>query len=177
MISMADHLLAYFGHHKCGTGWFTEILLEVSRLSHLQPAYVHNDESCGGHLGRFVADRGVQLLLYVNAEIDQVRTLPLFRGFHVVRDPRDLVVSAYFSHRFSHPLQPWLEEHRARLQGLDDEEGLLAEMQFPVTRMVLDHIRRWDYRQPGVLELRMEEIVRAPEAALSSVFTFLGLGN
>ena len=39
-----------------------------------------------------------------------------WRAVQFVRDPRDLLVSAYWSHRYSHPLNiPGLREHRSAL--------------------------------------------------------------
>jgi hypothetical protein len=49
-----------------------------------------------------------------------------YRILHVRRDPRDLVVSVYYSMKLSHGAGPMLEQWRARLQSLSEEEGLLA---------------------------------------------------
>lgn len=65
------------------------------------------------------------VLCYVNAEIGSVRPLRDYRGFHVIRDPRDVGVSGYFSHLHSHPIGDWYElaEHRRELQSLPRHEG------------------------------------------------------
>ncbi len=47
-----------------------------------------------------------------------------YRSFYVLRDPRDLVVSWYFSARFSHARNPTVLEMRAALEKLDEKEGL-----------------------------------------------------
>src|SRR5439155_18779762 len=36
-------------------------------------------------------------------------------------------------------------------------------------------IRDWDYSQPNVLELKMEDLIREPEAVLLNAFSFIGL--
>lgn len=168
-------MIAFFGHHKCGTGWIREMLVEIARFTGLKHAYVYNAQSVGGDLARFVRENAVDLLIYDNADPKQVERLSDFKGFHVIRDPRDLVVSAYFSHRYSHPLQPWLEEHRARLEGLEQRDGLLAEITYPGIRWVLGHIRNWDYRQPNVMEVRLEQLIRAPAEQFMAICKFVGL--
>lgn len=97
------------------------------------------------------------------------------RGVHVIRDPRDTVVSGYFSHRDSHPEGQWLEEHRGRLQHLSRHDGLLAELTFKATRQVMDETSRWDFQQPDVLELRMEDLIEAPLDQMRKAFEFLRL--
>ena len=67
-----------------------------------------------------------------------------WHGVHFVRDPRDLLVSAYWAHRISHPLNfPRLREHREALEGVDLETGLLLEMDFYLTKAAMEHILDW----------------------------------
>jgi len=74
----------------------------------------------------------------------------------VIRDPRDMIVSGYFSHLKSHSEQDWpeLTEHRKRLQSLSKEDGLLAELDF--SRQFLDDLATWSYSDPNILELRFD---------------------
>lgn len=51
-----------------------------------------------------------------------------WRAFFVKRDPRDLLVSFYFSNRYSHPLNPGIVPVRAELNGLSDSQGLLKTL-------------------------------------------------
>lgn len=46
-------------------------------------------------------------------------------AFFVKRDPRDLVVSFYFSNRYSHPLDAMVARERARLAQMTEPEGLM----------------------------------------------------
>ena len=48
-------------------------------------AYLHNDNSFGGDLPRFVEEEGIEFMFYVNVEINPVRKLRDFKGFHVVQ--------------------------------------------------------------------------------------------
>ncbi|MCB1970165.1 MAG: sulfotransferase domain-containing protein [Geminicoccaceae bacterium] len=48
-----------------------------------------------------------------------------YRTFFVMRDPRDLIVSWYFSARYSHPLVRPVDELRPRLESLEFEDGMI----------------------------------------------------
>jgi hypothetical protein len=122
-----------------------------------------------------VQQEGVEFLAYTNAEIDQVRPLPPHRGVHVVRDPRDVLVSGYFSHKNSHPTDQWpeLKSHRDALQSLSKEEGLLKEIEF--SRPFLEAMRSWDYGQDHILELKMEVLTQDPDRQFRRFLDYLGL--
>jgi hypothetical protein len=165
-------LIAYFGHHKAATTWVTYILGHACRIRGLKMAYAHNDET----LDECLEAGNMDVLAYVNAEVEHLPRLGDLRGFHVVRDPRDMIVSGYFSHRHSHADAPWLDDHRRRLNELSIEDGIIEEMEWHITRMVIDQMRRWDYAQPNVLELRMEDLSRIPEKGFLQIIRFTDFG-
>lgn len=138
---------------------------------------VHGPEQYGKAVGlkQWVQEQGVEFLAYTNAEIEKVKRLPEHRGIHVVRDPRDVLVSGYFSHRNSHPTEYWpeLEEHREALQSLSKEEGLLKEIEF--SRPFLDAMRDWEYDQDSILEMKMETLTGDPDVAFRRALRHLGL--
>lgn len=168
-------VLAYFGHHKCGSTWIASILAETCRRMRMNYAYFHSSYMFQERLDVFVAEHQLDALTYANAKIAHVKHMSSFRGFHVVRDPRDLLVSAYFSHLYSHPTKDWpaLEEHRQQLQRVSKEEGLLLEMQF--SKVVFDDLDSWDYAQPNVFEMKLETLAYDPYEPLIQVFSFLGI--
>jgi hypothetical protein len=169
-------LLAYFGHHKCGTRWVLSILRQVSRDLGLRIGEVHNAERVGGDLGRFVRERRLDILAYTNADPDRLADLGEFRGFHVIRDPRDIVISAYFSHLYSHPVTeqwPELAAERERLRSLDREQGLLEEIALCAEEFRC--LGQWPYGRPDVLELRLEDLAADPYEGFLAVFRFLDL--
>ncbi len=85
-----------------------------------------------------------------------------------------MVVSAYFSHLHSHPLFGKLGEHREKLQSVSEAEGLMLELEGRVHqfRGMLD----WNYDDPRILELRMEDVTVDAATYLPQIFDFLGLG-
>jgi len=94
---------------------------------------------------------------------------------HIVRDPRDLVVSAYFSHKYSHSTTVWkeLRSHREKLQSLSKDEGIHEEIEF--RSKSFRHISHWNYDQEHVLEIRFEDFASKPYDTLLSAYRFLGL--
>lgn len=120
-------------------------------------------------------ERSVDFLSYTNAQVEDVKALSDHQGFHVVRDPRDVLVSAYFSHKNSHPTEDWpeLKDHRRALQSLEKEEGLLKEIEF--SRPFLETMRGWDYEQEHILEVKMEELTSAPDTYFPLILRHLGL--
>ena len=168
---------AYYSHHKCATGWTNSILRELCFHLGLKHRTAHGSvqyEKYGG-LRAWVEAQGIECLAFTNAEIEEAERLPSHQGFHVVRDPRDVLVSGYFSHKNSHPTDNWpeLEEHRAALQSLSKEGGLLKEIEF--SQPFLSAMRDWDYDQEHILELKMENLTSDPHVQFRRVLRHLGL--
>ncbi len=170
-------LRVFFGHHKCATGWIDNILMEVCfhmgihfKMAHT-PAHF---EPYGSLTGLVEAER-IDFLAYTNADARYLSDFSFHRGFHVVRDPRDVLVSAYFSHLHSHSTKGWpeLEAHRQRLKEVDKEEGLFLEMEF--SKAGFEEFDRWNYNQPNVLEMKMEDLSRMPVEGFLRIMRFLGI--
>ena len=168
-------LLGYFGHHKCATTWFQVICGEVCRELGLRYRIVHRANHVGGDLKGFVDRNHLHFIAYNNADYRQVESLGEVRGFHVVRDPRDICVSAYFSHKYSHEVDRWpaMQQHRERLKHVSEEEGLLLEIDW--LQEHFDEMRSWSGSSKDILELKMEQLMAAPYEQMLKVFEFLGL--
>ena len=166
---------AFYGHHKCATHFFSSLLKDACSHLKLHPVVAYHPDVFQWDLPRFLLENRVDFLIYTNAQIQHVRQLSEVRGFHVVRDPRDVLVSAYFSHLYSHPTVNWPElvEHRERLKTVSKSEGLLMEMEF--SRFIFEAMFAWDYNQPHVLELHWEDIIDNPAKGMIRIFKFLDL--
>jgi hypothetical protein len=173
-----EPLLAYFGHHKCATQWMRRIVTDICKIIEREPLVLNGRKQFGGDLVAAIPSASSTFLCYMNADMKYVRPLDRltqgFRGFHIVRDPRDIVVSTYYSHLYSHPLFDGLEEQRERLKSVSKDEGLMLVLhnrqhQF---RAMLD----WDYDKPNILELRMEDVTTAAASEVRRIIEFLGLG-
>lgn len=166
-------LRAFFGHHKCATGWIDTILMEICYSMGLRMRIVHLPRDFESHasLADFVADHEIEFLSYTNADVRHMAGLEPYRSFHVVRDPRDIVVSAYYSHKDVHGLYPEIVEHRERLRSLSKDEGLFAEIDF--SEREFTELDLWDYTRDDVYEAKMEILTAEPLAEFERIFRFL----
>ena len=185
-------LYVYFGHHKCASTWIREIISQVCNEAGISTLFLWNpltpmrrsSLACHGYSGievndilNFINERKIQFALFGNSWKDIVRAVSetKIKGFHVIRDPRDIIVSGYFSHKYSHPTEgmPHLAEHRNRLQNVSKEEGLLLEMDFSAQE--LRDMGEWSYDHPDILEIKMENLIVRPYDVFIQIFEFMGL--
>src|SRR5215207_2983012 len=148
----ADELLCYFGHHKCATQWMRRIIADVCPAIGREQVIFNNPQDFDKDLAAAIPDPRRTFLCYMNADVRYLRSIGRLRGFHLVRDPRDVVVSAYFSHLHSHPLFGELGEHREKLQSVPETEGILLELEG--RKHQFQAMLDWDYDDPRILELR-----------------------
>jgi len=172
---MPQPLYCFFGHHKCASTWIHSILDQVVADTGHRLAYLYDAKLFDEDLPAYLEKNRFEFVSYVNADLRYTKDLENVRGFHVVRDPRDLLVSAYFSHKGTHPTHAWEEliPHREKLNQVDKQEGLLLEMDF--NNDFLEQIATWDYDQPNILELKQEEFAPDPYRGFLQVFQHLGL--
>lgn len=174
-MSSTRPLLAFYGHHKCASTWIHGVLDAVAADAGWKIAYLATSPEFDGDLAAYTAREKLDVVSYVNADIRQAERLPAHRGFHVIRDPRDAVVSAYFSHKGSHPTHAWPEliPYRDRLQQVSKEDGLFLEIAF--SEQFLSLMSAWNYDQDHVLELKQEEFTKDPYRGFLRAFDFLGV--
>ncbi|MGF1492739.1 MAG: tetratricopeptide repeat protein [Microcoleaceae cyanobacterium] len=82
-----------------------------------------------------------------------------YRAFFVMRDPRDIVVSAYFSNRYSHKLMDHIAETRKVLESLPVAEGIIYTIN--TLKGVFSILRSWireSKNDPNILLLRYEDL-------------------
>jgi hypothetical protein len=105
-----------------------------------------------------------------------------WRAFFVLRDPRDLLVSYYFSARYSHvlhndPTRPLFQARQA-LANVSDEEGLIYMIRFAGERGLFATLRSWTkaLADDRVLLVRFEDLVgKGSHTAFRQLFTFLDI--
>jgi hypothetical protein len=107
----------------------------------------------------------------------------VFRGSHVIRDPRDLIVSGYEYHKVTH--EAWVHKpdplygglsYQAYLNSLTEHEGMMVEIE----RMGVysaNVMGSWDYRQPEFIELRYEDAFNHEGETFEKLFRWYGLND
>ena len=175
---MKSDKLVFFGHHKAGSRFFRMTILQplaeangyrVHAYAIRNPPFhfrqAHELDLHNIDVDAFAAP-GAALLNVGNTSAELVELLASrvdFRGVHVVRDPRQVLVSGYFHHREGHQTHAptgwvWdmLVEDREQLQRLSLEEGLLYELEHIGSDVIGDQIAAWRPR-PDTIELKLED--------------------
>jgi len=133
---------------------------------------------------RAIPDSSADIVLYMQSDKFVREALPdrRFRGTHIIRDPRDLVVSSYYYHLKTD--EKWVKRPEARwgdmgfqeyLKSMSRHDGLLLEMR-RLLKGRLSGMSSWDYTQQEFLELRYEDVI-AEEEAFSSIFRHYELSD
>jgi hypothetical protein len=166
-----QRVIVHCSHHKVGTVWFRNVLNAVAAEYGLR---------CRDAIGGQLQGRGApDIILDFHSAVD-LSGLARVRGSHMIRDPRDVVVSGYFYHLWSREL--WLHEPRPELggrsyqqhlRGLNQEEGLAFEME-NLTESTIRGMMRWNYRNPVFMEIRYEDILKDEPALFAALFAHYG---
>jgi hypothetical protein len=101
--------------------------------------------------------------LYISRQLyEEIEKPANYRTLYVIRDPRDVVVSWYYSMRDSHRLMGKVFEHRKNLRHLDFEDGLAYCIRN--FHLKLSFMRSWAYAEgdPDTLFVRLEDLSSAP---------------
>ncbi len=172
---MKTILRGYFGHHKCASSWINGILQGFLLDTGYIYKQVFRSKDFEKDFNKYIYDNNIDFISYTNANYACVKTIDVYKGFHVIRDPRDMAVSGYFSHLNSHPTDDWPEliPHREALKKLTIEEGLIMEFEF--SRQFYEHMYDWNYEQSNILEYKMEEFTKDPFNNFIEVLDFMGL--
>jgi len=176
-------MLAFFGHHKCTVTSTSGIvdgichMLDIihSRTFHTPALFNYNLEAyCKSHK--------IDFLSYINADYQYIKPLSFHKAFHIIRDPRDIVVSAYFSHKNSHNPTGWVEliNQRQKLNNVSINEGLLLTIDFlenlsvnGVKVPLFNCLKNWDYTNPDILEIKFEDYIQDVEKTWYTILNFL----
>lgn len=166
------NLLCFFGHHRSASSWTNDSLRTIALACGWRHAIVHNPAMFQHDLKGFYQKKRPDLLTFSNAKWSYLTELPPFLGLHVIRDPRDVLVSSYFSHRNSHPTELWPElvSHRAELKRLSQVDGLLLELE--CRREQFEDMAAWQYGAEHIYELKMEDFTQRPEHYYPDLFRF-----
>jgi hypothetical protein len=166
-------LLVHAGHHRSGTVWFARVLFNVADYYGLRTQRLE---------AAFDIRPGMDLVIYEQARdlsFDRLPERPA-RVTHIVRDPRDMIVSGYHYHQWcneSWVTEPWDRyggcSYRDVLKSLPTDEGLAEEIrvcsEFTFPGMVVE---AWSHAE--VLQIRYEELVADEDALFGRVFRHYG---
>lgn len=100
------------------------------------------------------------------------------KAIYVQRDPRDLLVSAYYSARDTHPEMPVMMELRAALRGMNLQDGLLLRLRKLQEAGLFEAMRSWNQAaesDPGITILRYEDLASDYERFVENLLEVMGV--
>ena len=177
-------IVGFLGHHKCATHWLDNLFRIMMQVCDRKTAHYSllGNEMRSGNLKAVMKRMGRTALSWINCDWDPLKPFGLeeFRAFHVVRDPRDILVSGYYSHKYSHGILNWPEmmEQRRLLHSLSEQEGMMSELDFYLNVRTFKAMEDWDVSDPRILTIKFEDLIQNPRHVLTECFhNFLGLEN
>lgn len=167
-----EHVVLVGTHHKTGTVWLKRIFSEAAATFDLK--------FCSSSAGSFTRDCNV--FLESHSQFDLAGMPRAYRGIHIIRDPRDRIVSGCFYHQKSS--EPWLHEKRAEFGNLSyqqkintfssDDDKLRFEMEHAGANTI-NEMLNWNYNNEHFYEVKYEDLIQDVNLELfHSIFVFLG---
>lgn len=117
---------------KTASQWFRQVLNDQliwqdNKLLLYSPSenFITEDESVLRRLEKLPNDIIISPLYIRFPDFDEMEKPDSYKGFFIARDPRDLIVSNYFSLKYSHkPFHPYIIEMRKKLNSMSLNDGL-----------------------------------------------------
>lgn len=159
-------------HHKTGTVWLFTIFQKIADLYGLK---IHHN------LDR--RDPASFDILLNDQSTFNLRLLKRpYKGIHIIRDPRDIIVSSTFYHQKSN--ESWLHVPRVEFGGmtyqekinsLDSlDEQILFEMKHSSNKTI-SSILKWNYNNEHFFEIKYEDLIEDSSMnTFKEIFYFLG---
>lgn len=180
--SKNGNLVIHCCHHRAGTLWFSRILKSIAKYYHLSFSFA--DQKYFHQKPAIILDN--------HSHIDLSALPKSFRGSHIIRDPREMIISGYYYHLWTKEkwanipikeLGPNIEQYwpllpvskigcltyKEYLNSLNKEEGIFAEIHRASTTCIRDMVA-WNYRHPNFLELRYEDLLQDEEKSFLELF-------
>lgn len=170
-------LRVFFGHHKCASQWVTLIIERICNEMGLKSICAYQDTiNKYGSLQHLLEIEKPDFLIL--PESNHNRTLEIkseYLGFHIIRDPRDIIVSCYFSHKKSHKISNYIPtlEHREKLNVLPKKEGL--DFEFSISHVFIENLYHWKYNYSNIYETKFEILTQYPEQEFYKILSFLDM--
>lgn len=110
--------------------------------------------------------------LYISYNLyEEIKKPKSYKTFYIIRDPRNIVVSWYYSMLETHPLMGKVGKNRMILEKLSFEEGISYCIE--ALQLKFSFMRDWMQNQsdPNVLILKFEDLTKEPEPYFKNFFS------
>lgn len=161
-------------YHKVGTVWFSRILREVAA----EIGFSYGVGSNYSKISRLEQQGNFDIFLDYGSHVN-LEFLPDYIGSHMIRDPRDLIISGYFYHRWTN--ETWanlpLAEHRGMsykeyLNSLSQNQGIAVEIKR--SSFWINHMANWNFKNPKIYEIKYEDLIEDEKSIFRKLFEHYG---
>lgn len=167
-LGLIQQRMLFVSHHKCASGVVAQCLVQLCSLNGLSyfPSHWAEDAPSSLHDVTFLS----------NADYKRLGAFK-GRGVHIIRNPLDVIHSAYWSHLRTHPVDGWpeLAAQREILTGLPAAEGMMLTLAFCEredfyrnTPGPIAALRQWNFDDPRFVTVRMEDFGEDMVAVLAT---------
>lgn len=144
-------------HHKTGTAWIGGIFQKIAK--ELALVFIKEKPANGDEKWDILHNNHSRFNFEYFKKLD-------YRGFHIIRDPRDIAISGAFYHCKSS--EEWLHVKKPAFGGLtyqekinsydDFSDKLLFEMEHTALNTIAE-IKAWDYTNPNFINVKYEDLI------------------
>lgn len=108
-------------------------------------------------------------------QYEEIKKPKRHRTFYIIRDPRNIIVSWYYSTLETHRLAGKVGKYRKILQNLDLDRGIKFCIQ--TLQYKFSFMRSWIYNRsdPNVLIVKFENLVQSPFETYKKIFSHCGV--
>ncbi len=154
-----------------GTIWMTKLFRKIASLYQLSLQISNNNGDI---------HNGSDILIANHSQLS-LHQLKNYVGSHLIRDPRDAIVSGYFYHLWTN--EAWAQEpqeiyggqsYQQHLKGLTQEDGLVAEIERFRTYIRDYRLMEWDYQNPRIYEVKYESLIADEQQVFEKMFRHFG---
>jgi hypothetical protein len=156
-------------HHKSMTTYFSAVLRLFAYASRLKLDKIDLQQP----------PSGTQLFLSNHSKMDLAPLAP-YRGVHVMRDPRDMIVSGYHYHKWTNEIWAHRPDENGRsyqqkLREADTRTGLFMEIDHFIF-FYRAELEAWDMDDPDILEAPYEALMgEGRDQLYHDIFAHLGV--
>ena len=169
-------MLNFFSHHKCATRWLVDYLTRVAALN--EWSFFHTDYHDQA------PDRSADIAFFGNETYSRIVEQNCC-GFHIIRNPLNIVISAYNSHRETHPTDNWPQLCRQRAvlsRSLETRVCCLRSRSWNARISRIGRLGRFFLYDCGTIttidsQLRIEDATAQPRASFSPILPEIQQGT
>jgi len=158
-------------HHKTGTVWLFTIFQKIADLYGLKTHHSLSQKD----------PTSFDILLNDQSMFDFESIKRPYKGIHIIRDPRDIIISSTFYHQKSN--ESWLHIPNIEFKGMTYQEKInslssldeqiLFEMEHSSNKTIFN-ILKWDYNNENFFEIKYEQLIKNTSMSLfREIFHFL----